>query len=71
MHPGITYDVQKAIIEERLRKAELAQRCQLDHDVRRPRGATARRARRHRWRGVVGLIAAIRGLPMREPWLRR
>jgi hypothetical protein len=43
MHPTLTYEVQKAITQERLHTAAVAQRTRLDRDGRRPRLATGAR----------------------------
>lgn len=72
MHPGLTYEVQKAVIEERLRNAKLAQQCRLAHDRGRARRGTAARVPRpRRLRAMARLLAVIWAGPSREPWLRR
>jgi hypothetical protein len=57
MHPTLTYEVQKAITQERLHNAALTQRTRLAQLDRRPRPAAGVRLPSHRsFRAVVGLL---------------
>ena len=57
MHSMLTYEVQKAIAQERLHNAAVAQRTRLERDDRRPRlAAGARRRSNPRFRAVLGLL---------------
>lgn len=60
MHPAITYEVQKAITQERLHNAALTQRTQLQRADRRPRLAAGVRPPSHRGlRSVLGLLGLL------------
>jgi hypothetical protein len=60
MHPTLTYEVQKAITQERLHNAAVAQRTRLDRDGRRPRLATGVRLRSNPgFRAVLGLLGLL------------
>ncbi len=60
MHPTLTYEVQKAITQERLHNAAMAQRTRLAQVDRRPRLATGVRLPSHRsFRAVVGLLGLL------------
>ena len=60
MHPTLTYEVQKAITQERLYNAALAQRARLAQVDRRPRLAAGVRRPSHRgFRFVLGLLGLL------------
>jgi hypothetical protein len=60
MHPALTYEVQKAITQERLHNAAIAQRTPLERDDRRPRRATGARLRSNPgFRAVLGLLGLL------------
>jgi hypothetical protein len=60
MHSPLTYEVQKAITQERLHSVAVAQRTQLERDARWPRRpAGARLHSNPGFRAVLGLL----GLP--------
>lgn len=60
MHPTLTYEVQKAITQEWLHNAELAQRTQLERDDRRPRLSGGARLRsKPGFRAVLGLLGLL------------
>ncbi len=60
MHPTLTYEVQKAITQERLNDAALAQRTRLLHVNRRPRLAAAvRLPLQGRFRAALGLLGLL------------
>jgi hypothetical protein len=60
MHPTLTYEVQKAITQERLRNAALTQRTRLPRADRQPRPAAEVRRTSHRgFRAVLGLLGLL------------
>ena len=60
MHPTLTYEVQKAITQERLHNAALAQRTRLPRVDRRPWLAAGVRPPSHRgFRAVLGLLGLL------------
>ena len=60
MHSTLTYEVQKAITQERLHNAALAQRTRLERDDRRPRLAPGVRLPLHRgFRTVLGQLGLL------------
>jgi hypothetical protein len=60
MHPTLTYEVQKAITQERLQDAALAQRTRLPRVNRRPRLAAEVRQSSHRgFRVLLGLLGLL------------
>jgi hypothetical protein len=60
MHPTLTYEVQKAITQERLHNAAAAQRTRLDRDGRRPRLAIGvRLPSRSGFRAVRGPLGLL------------
>ena len=60
MHPTLTYEVQKAITQERLHNAAVAHRTQLKRDDRRPRLAAGARLRSNPgFRAVLGLLGLL------------
>ena len=60
MHPALTYEVQKAIIQERLHNAALTQRTRLAEVDRRPRLAAEKgQPCRRGFRAVVGLLGLL------------
>jgi hypothetical protein len=60
MHSMLTYEVQKAITQERLHNAALTQRNRLAQVDRRPRLAAGVRLPSHRgFRSVLGLLGLL------------
>lgn len=60
MHPTLTYELQKAMTQERLYNAAVAQRTRLERDDRRPRLAAAARLRSNPgFRAVLGLLGLL------------
>jgi hypothetical protein len=59
MHPTLTYEVQKAITQERLHNAALTQRTRLAQLDRRPRLAGVRLPSHRSFRAVVGLLGLL------------
>ena len=60
MHSALTYEVQKAITQERLHKAAMAQRTRLERDDRRQRLAAGARLRSNPgFRAVLGLLGLL------------
>jgi hypothetical protein len=60
MHPTLTYEVQKAITQEKLHNAALAQRTRLERDDRPPRLAAGARLRSNPgFRTVLGLLGLL------------
>jgi hypothetical protein len=60
MHPTLTYEVQKAIAQERLHNAALQQRTRLPRVDRRPRLATEMGQPSHRgFRALLGLLGVL------------
>ena len=60
MHPTLTYEVQKAITQERLHDAAVAQRTRPERDDRRPRLAAGVRLRSNPgFRAVLGLLGLL------------
>jgi hypothetical protein len=60
MHPTLTYEVQKAITQERLHNAALTQWTRLERVDRRPRVAAEARQPSHRgFRAVLGLLGLL------------
>ena len=60
MHPTLTYEVQKAITQERLHNAAAAQRTRLERDDRQPRLAVGARVRSNPgFRAVLGLLGLL------------
>ena len=60
MHPALTYELQKAITQERLHDAALARRTRLARLDRRPRLTAAMRLPLHRgFRPVLGLLGLL------------
>jgi hypothetical protein len=61
VHPTLTYEVQKAITQERLHNAALAQRTRLPRDDRQPRLTAELRRPLHRgFRAVLGLLGLLK-----------
>jgi hypothetical protein len=60
MHSMLTYEVQKAVTQDRLHNAAVAQRTRLERDDRRPRlAAGARRRPNPGLRAVLGLLGLL------------
>jgi hypothetical protein len=60
MHSTLTYEVQKAITQERLHNAAVARRTRLERDDARPRpGAGARLRSNPGFRAVLGLLGLL------------
>jgi hypothetical protein len=60
MHPTLTYELQKAITQERLHHAALTQRARLAQADRQPRLAAGARLLSHRrFRLVLGLLGLL------------
>jgi hypothetical protein len=60
MHPTLTYEVQKAITQERLHNAAVMQRTRLQRDDHRPRRAAGARLRSTPvFRAVLGLLGLL------------
>jgi hypothetical protein len=60
MHSMVTYEVQKAITQDKLHNAGVPQRARLERDDRRPRRAAgARRRSTPGFRAVLGLLGLL------------
>jgi hypothetical protein len=60
MHPTLTYEVQKAITQEKLQNAALTQRTRVERVARRPRVAGEAPQPAHRgFRAALGLLGLL------------